>query len=84
MDNSSKYTQCFSESLCVDPEVVTEDLEYNAISEWDSIGHMALIAALEEAFGISIDIDDVVDFSSYAKGRDILQKYGVQFAPIAA
>ena len=41
---------------------------------------MALVSSLEEAFSISLEIDDVVDFSSYHKGMEILQKYGVLFA----
>ena len=49
------------------------------MEEWDSIGHMTLIAALEEKFKISIETDDIVDFSSYKKGREILQKYKVEF-----
>jgi acyl carrier protein len=75
--NRDKYTQCFVDSFCVDPAVINEGLEYNAIPEWDSIGHMALVSALEDAFSISLDIDDVVDFSSYSKGMEILQKYSV-------
>ena len=52
---------------------------YNDIDEWDSIGHMTLIAALEENFKISFETDDIVDFSSYKKGMEILEKYKVSF-----
>ena len=40
---------------------------------------MALVSALEEQFSVALEIDDVVDFSSYDKGMEILQKYGVSF-----
>ena len=80
MGNRQKYVQCFVDSFCVEPEVLEKGLEYNAIPEWDSIGHMALVSALEEAFSISLDIDDVVDFSSFDKGMEILEKYDVEFA----
>ena len=53
------------------------DLKYNAIPEWDSIGHMALIADLEDTFEISLEMDDIIDFSSYEKGKDILKNYGI-------
>ncbi len=50
------------------------------IPAWDSIGHMSLVAALEEAFDIMMDTDDIIDFSSYKKGMEILsEKYGVEF-----
>jgi acyl carrier protein len=47
------------------------------VQGWDSVGHMALIAALEESFDIMMDTDDIVDFSSYEKGKAILKKYNV-------
>ena len=32
---------------------------------------------LEETFGIEMDIDDIIDFSSYEVGQTILAKYNV-------
>lgn len=56
-------------------------LEYQSIGDWDSVGHMGLIAALEDAFDIMMDTDDIIDFSSFEKGKEILSKdeYGVSF-----
>jgi acyl carrier protein len=54
-----------------------EKLKYNDIPEWDSIGHMTLMSALEEGFNISLGADDIVDFSSFKKGMQILKKYKV-------
>ena len=54
-------------------------LKYQDIQEWDSIGHMTLISNLEEQFKISIETDDIVDFSSFKKGMEILKKYKVKF-----
>jgi len=67
----------FSETLAIDPSRVSDALTYNSIKEWDSVAHMALIAALEENYGIMIETDDVIDMSSVAKARQILSKYGV-------
>ncbi len=79
MSNLKTYSEIFSESLGISESLCNDKLEYNGVEEWDSIGHMTLIAALEEKFKISIETDDIVDFSSYKKGRDILQKYKVEF-----
>ena len=54
------------------------NLKYQDIPEWDSIGHMTLISELENGFKISIDTDDIVDFSSFKKGQEILAKYKVK------
>lgn len=74
-----KYKNAFIESLSIDNKIDIEKLEYNKIPEWDSIGHMTLIADLEEKFDISFDTDEIVNFSSYKKGKEILKKLGVKF-----
>jgi acyl carrier protein len=38
---------------------------------------MALIAELEDSFEISMEMDDIIDFSSYEKGIEILKKYDI-------
>tara|TARA_B100000989_G_scaffold264256_2_gene216579 strand:- start:80 stop:319 length:240 start_codon:yes stop_codon:yes gene_type:complete len=79
MSNIEKYKKTFIESLSINSKDLSEDLKYNDIPEWDSIGHMTLISGLEEIFGITIETDDIVDFSSYKKGLEILKKYKVDF-----
>ena len=48
------------------------------IENWDSIGHMQLMATLEDTFDIMMDTDDIIDFSSYEKGIEILKKYDIE------
>lgn len=76
MNNVTKYKNTFCETFEVELDGLN-DLEYQSIQAWDSVGHMALIAALEESFEIEMDIDDIIDFSSYKVGKKILKKYGV-------
>ena len=77
MKNIELYKSCFTASLSISDDGL-EDLEYNSVPEWDSIGHMSLISELEEKFKISINTDDIVDFSSFSKGKEILKKYKVE------
>lgn len=79
MSNIKKYKNVFSKSLSIDLSKVNDKLKYNDIPEWDSIGHMTLISGLEEEFKISIETDDIVDFSSFEKGKEILKKYKIDF-----
>ena len=76
MDNEEKYLQAFCEALGIDAEEAL-GLEYQAIPAWDSVGHMQLVAAVEDAFDIMMETDDIIDFSSYEKGRELIAKYGV-------
>lgn len=77
MTNLEKYTQAFTTTFNVTPEQAAK-LEYQSIKEWDSVGHMQLIAALEDAFDIMMDTDDIIDLSSFEKGKEILKKYDVE------
>ena len=77
MTNLEKYINAFVESL----EVAAEDvagLKYGESDQWDSVGHMSLIAALEDAFDIMVDMDDIIDLRSFEKGKEILAKYDVE------
>ena len=76
MTNLEKYNESFISSLQV-VESQLEGLIYQSVEGWDSVGHMGLIAALEDSFNIMLDTDDIIDFSSYQKGKEILKKYDV-------
>lgn len=77
MTPKEKYDQAFMESFSIDKQALNDTLEYNSVEEWDSVGHMTLIGLLEDTFEIAMDMDDIIDFSSYNKGHEILEKYGV-------
>ena len=67
MTNLEKYTQAFSDTLGVSKDEV-EKLEYQSISAWDSVGHMELVAAIEDTFDIMME------------GKEILSKnYSIEF-----
>ena len=57
---------------------VTDDLQYGNPG-WDSVGHMALVAAIERAFDIMMETDDVIGLSSFARAKEILSKHGIAF-----
>lgn len=77
MSNKEKYIQAFVETLSIEPEE-TVGLKYQEIPNWDSVGHMGLVAAIEDAFDIMMDTDDIIEFSSFEKGMEILRKYDVE------
>ena len=77
MTNIEKYTQAFTETFEITSDQ-TKGLKYQGIAVWDSIGHMGLIAALETNFGVTLDPDDIVDLSSFEKGKEILAKYKIE------
>jgi acyl carrier protein len=78
MGNKEKYDNVFTECFGVAPEVLNEKFVYQCVPTWDSVGHMGMIAALEDAFGIMMETDDIIDFGSYTIGIEKLRKYGVE------
>ena len=80
MPNVDKYSKIFKTALNISDDKLSENLKYNEIEEWDSIGHMTLIAALEEEYKINLETDDIIEFSSFKKGMSILKKYNVEIS----
>lgn len=76
MTNLEKYNNAFIESFGI-TDAQLSGLTYQGVTEWDSVGHMQLIAALEDAFDIMFDTDDIIEFNSYEKGKEYMEKYEV-------
>lgn len=76
MTEIEKYNKAFIESFNIGEKELS-NLTYQSISAWDSVGHMGLIAALEEEFDIMMETDDIIDLSSYEKGKEIIKKYDI-------
>jgi acyl carrier protein len=78
-ESESKLRTAFSKGLNLPDSSVNEDLKYASTPGWDSVAHMALIAALDSTFDIMLDTDDILDLSSFPKAREILTRHGVAF-----
>jgi acyl carrier protein len=77
--SEQKLSDCFVDSLGLEAGSITDSLGYNTIPQWDSIGHMALIAEMEKVFDVTLDTDDIISMSTVKKAKEILGKYGVSF-----
>ena len=64
MSISSKIKEIIAATLHIPLESVTDDLSIGAIPQWDSMGNIAVIAALEEKLDIEIPIEDLFDLNS--------------------
>ena len=79
MKNKQKYDQAFIDTFSIDESKLGDNLEYNSIPEWDSVGHMGLIAELEGIFDIMMEMEDIIEFSSYKKGFELIAKHDIEF-----
>ncbi len=76
-ENLEKYTRAFCDAFAIE-EAQVPGLKYQDIPAWDSVGHMGLVNQLEDAFDIMMEPDDIVDLSSFEKGKEILKKYDIE------
>lgn len=60
----SKVQEAFKAAFDVNPQSVTMDTTASDISAWDSVGHLSLASNLEEVFGISLDVDDLMEMEN--------------------
>jgi len=77
MNNREKYEQVFINNFLVDKSVLNKEFVYQCVPEWDSVGHMGMVAELEDTFEIMMETDDIIDFSSFTEGIQILSKYDI-------
>lgn len=78
MNNKTKYENIFIKCFTIKKDMLKKkDIKYNTIDKWDSVGHMSMIGKLEDAFNITFEMDDIIDFSSFKKGIKILKKYKI-------
>ena len=75
MELKAKVDEVFKAVIGLDPAVDKDKLVYNEVPGWDSVAHMTLVAGLENAFDCMLDMDDILDMSSYDKALEIMAKY---------
>jgi acyl carrier protein len=76
-DAEAKLQAAFSEALGLPAGTEYEGLTYRGIKQWDSVAHMQLVAAIEAAFDLMLETEDVLGMSSYPKAQEIVRKHGV-------
>ena len=80
MENIEKYNNAFIEVFGAKAEDLNDNYSKETVAEWDSVHQLSLISQMEDAFDIMMETDDIVDFSSYEKGKEILSKnYNIEF-----
>ena len=77
MSNLEKYESAFKTAFEIEEGI--SDLKYQEIPQWDSVGHMRLMALIEENFDVMFETEDTLAFDSFEHGKEILKKHGVEF-----
>ena len=77
MSNIEKLKEAFVEGLEIPMEEV-ESATMESVDKCDSIGQMSLVAIIEDAFGIEFEPDEVMQFTSFEAGKEILKNHNIE------
>lgn len=72
MEIETRLRKVFAEALDLGDGVNVDALTYRGIEAWDSVGHMSLVAAIEDEFDIELETDQVIDLSSFSVARKLV------------
>ena len=78
MTKLEKYNQACIEVFGVKAEALNGNFSKDSVDGWDSVHQLNIIALLEESFDIMFDPEDIMGFTSYKAGREILKKYEIE------
>ena len=80
MTNLEKLNQIFCDVYNVDESVLNETFINTNVETWDSIHQLSMVAAIEEAFDLMMDAEDILEMTSYENVKQLLaSKYEIAF-----
>ena len=78
MTNLEKYNQIFIEVFGVDHSLLNDDFGKETVDQWDSVHQLNLVSLAEEAFDIMLDPEEIMGFTSYGLGKEILKNQDIE------
>ncbi|WPE19144.1 acyl carrier protein [Shinella zoogloeoides] len=75
MNTQSRVLKTFIRAFDLEEPVETSELAYLEYPEWTSVGHMTLVAALEEEFDAMLETREILSMSNFDKAVEIMSRY---------
>jgi len=63
-DVLTKVREIFKELFDADPDSISLETRASEIPQWDSVGHLSLCGALEEAFEIRFAVNELAEMTN--------------------
>ena len=73
-DILKRVEEIFREELELDDLVLTDETTAEDVEGWDSLSHVQLVAAMEEAFGIEFKSREILSWENVGDLIDSIQK----------
>jgi acyl carrier protein len=65
----------FREELNIQDHDLVDATAYNELEAWDSLTHLKIVARIEDAFSIEMEVDDIIAMENFGKAREIVSRY---------
>lgn len=65
----------FCEELNLEDKDLVDSTAYNSLEAWDSLTHLKIVSRIEEAFGIEMEVDDIIAMENFSKAKEIISRY---------
>jgi acyl carrier protein len=75
MDIEQKVKDIISDTFKIEADSVNKNISADNTPDWDSLGHLRLVTALESEFGIMIEPQDFIKMSNYKGVIDVVELY---------
>ena len=61
-------------------DIIGEDSSMDTLSQWDSVKHLNLVLAVEDAFNVSLTEEQSLEILSFPLIKIVLAEHGVNFS----
>lgn len=78
MTNIEKLNGIFCEVFSVEESVLNSEFDNKSVEGWDSVHQLSLTSSVEDEFDIMLDVEDIIEFTSYDNAKAILAKYEIE------
>lgn len=78
MNNIEKYNEIFKEVFGISETELSDNFSKETTEQWDSVHQLNLVTLAEDTFDIMLDPEDIMAFTSYKAGKEILKSQGVE------
>jgi acyl carrier protein len=69
LEHDTRLREILSDILDIDPIQIADDFSRDDSSGWDSMAHLRLITAIEQAFGIKFTMKEIEEIRTYGDLR---------------
>jgi len=77
MTTLEQLVKIFADTFQVSTEQITDGFSSETVDNWDSVTQLSLVTTVEDTFDIMLDTDEILDFKSFSKAKEIIAKYGI-------